>query len=177
MTHNLPNPGLVNEEKHSPGFLIVGRKRQNLRVSTQDGLRRRGPLAKVERVICGRRRGTILRVAKIPAITPELAPSMSRRDQLLQMLQENPDDTFLLYALAMDERATGNDQAALAGYDRVLGVDARYVAAYFQKGQILAGLERHDSAREVLREGIRVANEVGDAHAAGEMNEFLATLG
>ena len=101
---------------------------------------------------------------------------MSRRDQLQQMLQESPNDTFLLYALAMEERSGGDDVAALAGLDRVLSVDAGYVAAYFQKGQILTALERIEEARQSLQEGITVAQQAGDAHAATEMTEFLATL-
>ena len=32
-------------------------------------------------------------------------------------------------------------------------------------------------ARDVLREGIEAARAAGDAHAAGEMSEFLASLG
>lgn len=102
---------------------------------------------------------------------------MSRRDQLQQMLQESPDDTFLLYALAMEERSNGNGGAALSQLDRVLAVDADYVAAYFQKGQILAGLGQSEQARQVLQQGITVAGRVGDDHAAAEMSEFLASIG
>ena len=44
------------------------------------------------------------------------------------------------------------------------------------------GLENHfriklDEARTALREGIEHARRVGNAHAAGEMSEFLASLG
>lgn len=92
------------------------------------------------------------------------------------MLQESPDDTFLLYALAMEQRSTGDDEAALSQLDRVLAVDSDYVAAYFQKGQILAGLDRPEPARQVLQQGVAVAVRVGDNHAAGEMSEFLATI-
>jgi hypothetical protein len=58
----------------------------------------------------------------------------------------------------------------------VIVADPEYVAAYFQQGQILAALERHDVARSILQEGIAVARRTNDAHAAGEMTEFLATL-
>lgn len=101
---------------------------------------------------------------------------MSRREQLQQMLQDNADDPFLLYALALEDRSAGHEDEALAGLDRVLAVDSRYVAAYFQKGQILAGQENYAEARDALQKGIAVASEVGDAHAEGEMTEFLAAL-
>ena len=101
---------------------------------------------------------------------------MSRRQKLQQMLQENPSDTFLLYALAMEDRSAGDEEAALAQLDRVLVADSHYVAAYFQKGQILAGLARSDEARRILQEGMAVARQVGDDHAAAEMSELLSTL-
>lgn len=101
---------------------------------------------------------------------------MSRRQKLQQMLQENPQDTFLLYALAMEDRSAGDDSAALVQLDRVLAADPQYVAAYFQKGQVLAGQSRFDEARQILQEGVAIARQAGDAHAAGEMAELLSTL-
>jgi hypothetical protein len=44
-------------------------------------------------------------------------------------------------------------------------------------GQQLARLDRIEEARSFLRDGIEAARTQGDAHAAGEMSEFLASLG
>ena len=44
-------------------------------------------------------------------------------------------------------------------------------------GQQLARLNRIAEARTVLRDGIEEARRQGDSHAAGEMSEFLASLG
>jgi hypothetical protein len=41
----------------------------------------------------------------------------------------------------------------------------------------LVRLERIDEARRWLREGIEAARQQGNAHAAGEMSELLASLG
>lgn len=101
---------------------------------------------------------------------------MTRREKLQQMLQENPDDAFLLYGLAMEEQSVEDWDSALAGFDRVLSVDPDYVAAYFQKGQILARLDRIEEARRALEAGIDVGRRVGDAHAVGEMTAFLESL-
>ena len=43
--------------------------------------------------------------------------------------------------------------------------------------QQLAKLNRIEDARRHLREGIDNARTQGDTHAAGEMSEFLASLG
>ena len=92
------------------------------------------------------------------------------------MLQEQPDDTFLLYALAMEHRGGGDDNAALQELQRVLEMDKHYVAAYFQKGQILAARGDAEPAIDVLQRGILVAQQVGDDHARREMMDFLQSL-
>jgi hypothetical protein len=43
--------------------------------------------------------------------------------------------------------------------------------------QQLAKLDRINEARTYLRDGIEAARTQGNAHAAGEMSEFLASLG
>ncbi len=101
---------------------------------------------------------------------------MTRREKLLQMLQEDPDDAFLLYGLAMEDQSAEDWESALASFDRVLTVDPESVAAYFQKGQILARLRRPEEARSALEAGIAVGRKIGDAHAVGEMTEFLQNL-
>ena len=101
---------------------------------------------------------------------------MSRRDQLVELLKSDPDDVFLLYALAMASLSEGEIQEGLQLFDRVIERDANYVAAYFQKGQALARESEAEKAQEVIRRGIEVARQIDDQHAAGEMTAFLETL-
>ena len=101
---------------------------------------------------------------------------MSRREQLEQLLQSNPDDVFLHYALALTDVAEGDTAGGIRRLDDVLRRDPNYVAAYFQKGQLLAEQDRREEAREVLELGIQVAHQVGDAHAEAEMTAFLESL-
>jgi Tfp pilus assembly protein PilF len=92
------------------------------------------------------------------------------------MLKSSPEDPFLHYGLAMEYRRTGELDRALACLTDALAGDANYVAAYFHRGQILAEQGNTEAARQVLREGIAVAQRTGDAHAAGEMTGLLDTL-
>jgi len=93
------------------------------------------------------------------------------------MLAEQPEDAFLRYGLAIELDKEGEHDrslALLAG----LGRDAEpYVPAFFMAGQQLSRLSRYNEARAVLRDGIEHARRAGDSHAAGEMSEFLASLG
>jgi Flp pilus assembly protein TadD len=101
---------------------------------------------------------------------------MSRRRQIEGMLADDPDDTFLNYALAKELASEGDVEAACAAFDRVLTLDPNYVPAYFQKAQALATEGEIEAARDVLVRGIAVAQRTGDAHAAGEMTAYLDTL-
>ena len=101
----------------------------------------------------------------------------SRREKLLEMLESSPDDPFLYYGLAMEDRTTGDLPAALSGLQKVLELDPDYVAAYFHQGQLLSELGELDRAREILRAGIDVADRVSDQHALSEMTEFLREMG
>lgn len=93
------------------------------------------------------------------------------------MLAADPGDAFLRYGLSQELDKEGlHDRSLelLAGLTR----DAvPYVPAFFMAGQQLARLNRIDEARSILRDGIEAARRVNNGHAAGEMAEFLTSLG
>jgi predicted Zn-dependent protease len=102
---------------------------------------------------------------------------MSRKAQIEALLADEPDNSFLRYGLAMEYVSAGEEEQAIATFRDLMGRDPNYVPTYLQAGQVLARLGRETEARSVLEEGVRVAQRVGDAHAAGEMSGLLATLG
>lgn len=106
-----------------------------------------------------------------PSATP------SRREKIEAMLAAEPGDTFLRYSLAMELEKEGQHEPSLATLRGLMHDSPPYVAAFFRSGQQLARLGRLDEARAALRDGIDAARTQGDSHAAGEMSEFLASLG
>jgi hypothetical protein len=102
---------------------------------------------------------------------------MSRREKIEAMLADEPGDTFLRYSLAMELDKEGDHAASLARFAELTRDQLPYVPAFFMAGQQLARLGRMEEARSFLRNGIDAARTQGDAHAAGEMSEFLASLG
>lgn len=101
----------------------------------------------------------------------------TRREKIEAMLADEPGDVFLRYSLAMELDKEGDHDRSLDQLTELIEADPPYVPAYFMAGQQLARLGRVEKARDVLRVGIEVARQQGDAHAAGEMSEFLASLG
>jgi hypothetical protein len=102
---------------------------------------------------------------------------MSRREKIEAMLADDPADTFLRYSLAMELDKEGNHDASLAKFSELTHNVPPYVPAFFMAGQKLVRLDRVEDARTILRNGIEAARAQGDSHAAGEMSEFLASLG
>lgn len=101
----------------------------------------------------------------------------SRKQQIEEMLAEDPNDPFLRYGLAMEYVSAGEDEEAVRCFRELLRVAADYVPAYMQAGRALARLQRDEEARELFRAGIETARGKGDAHAADEMAGFLEQLG
>lgn len=102
---------------------------------------------------------------------------LSRRERIEAMLADEPQDQFLRYGLAVELEKEGDHARSLALLAELGRDDSPYVPAFFLAGQQLARLGRIEEARTALRDGIEHARASGDAHAAGEMSEFLASLG
>jgi Tfp pilus assembly protein PilF len=101
----------------------------------------------------------------------------TRKQQLEELLELDPDDSFVRYGLAMEYVSSGQDDEAVKFLDELLRRDPNYVPAYLQAGRALIRTGDDDRARDVLRRGIAVARRTGDEHAAGEMAGFLESLG
>ena len=103
-------------------------------------------------------------------------PEQSRKDKIVAMLADDPEDLFLRYGLAMELQKEGEHVESLALLDGLMQQEPPYVPAYFMAAQQLAQLSRNPEAQATARAGIEVAVAQQDLHAAGEMREFLATL-
>lgn len=101
----------------------------------------------------------------------------SRRTRIEALLATDPADQFLRYSLALELEKEGDHERSLSGL-RGLQMEATpYAPAFFMAAQQLVKLNRIAEARDALRGGIEEARRQGNAHAAGEMSELLASLG
>ena len=100
-----------------------------------------------------------------------------RITKIREMLELDPKDTFLRYSLAMEQEKIGEHDASEGGFRELMADTPPYVPAFFMLAQHLTKRDRVNDARTLLRDGIEEARKQGDSHAAGEMSEFLASLG
>ncbi len=101
---------------------------------------------------------------------------MSRLEQIEAMLREEPDDAELRYMQAMEYASLGNDTEAVRCFEELMRRCPDYAPGYHMGARALVRLGRVDEARLVLGRGIPAATRKGDLHAAGEMQELLASL-
>lgn len=101
---------------------------------------------------------------------------MTRREQLEALLQQEPHDVFLHYALACELIKQGDCAGGCARFQKLHQDFPDYVPAWFKHAQVLAELGDLTQAREVGQRGLETANRVGDRHAAGEIAAFLELL-
>ncbi len=101
----------------------------------------------------------------------------TRRQKIEAMLVDDPADQFLHYSLALELEKEGMHEESLAEFRGLMSASPPYVPAFFMAAQELARLGRTAAARTVLRDGIEQARAAGETHAAGEMSEFLTSLG
>jgi Flp pilus assembly protein TadD len=100
----------------------------------------------------------------------------TRRQQLEEMLAEDPNDPELRYMLGMEHAAAGDDEGAVRCFRELVCLDPAYPPAYHQAARALCRLGRLGEARAVLEQGIPAAQRKGDYHGAGEMQALLESL-
>src|SRR5262249_50293606 len=98
-----------------------------------------------------------------------------RVEKVKAMLAASPDDTFLLYALAMEYKKTDQRQS-IELLRRVTLLDPLQSYAYFQLGQVHELAGDIEAARDAYRQGLAAADRAGDAHAKSEIAAALAII-
>lgn len=98
---------------------------------------------------------------------------MDKIANLREILEQDPQNAFARYGLAMELAGRGDTEAALAEFDRLLADHPEYTAGYFMSAQTLAKAGRQADAKQRLIEGTACARSTGNQHALREMQAML----
>lgn len=101
--------------------------------------------------------------------------SEQRIASLQQMLQETPNDPFLLYALALEHRSN-NPQQSLLLFRQLLEQHAHYLPTYYHAAALHAELGELQEAKSIYQQGIALAQEQQDAHTLRELRNAYQNL-
>ena len=92
-----------------------------------------------------------------------------RIKQLLTFRLENPDDPFIIYALATEFKE--NDPLkAKKYYDLLLSEFPEYIGTYYHAAALYADHFDRVQAEKIYLKGIQIAQQLNEAHALKELN-------
>lgn len=101
---------------------------------------------------------------------------MNRLKSLLEFLNDDPHDTFVIYSLAQEYASAGNVSESRRYYHLLKDVDKDYIGLYYHLGKLEESEGNYTLAISVYQTGIEVADRIGDNHARGELEGALAML-
>lgn len=95
---------------------------------------------------------------------------MSRLDQLFDLLKSQPDEPFLLFAIAKEYEKAQDEDKALDYYLQLVETTPQYVGTYYHLGKLYERIGKSEKAFQTYKKGMIVAKEEGDMHAYSELN-------
>ena len=94
---------------------------------------------------------------------------MDRIEKLKQFLENNPQDSFIQHALALEYIKLGDDAEARQLFEELLHREPGYVGSYYHLGKLLERKDEMDAAIRWYEKGMEEAKKAGDNHAFGEL--------
>ncbi|MEZ5013471.1 MAG: tetratricopeptide repeat protein [Chitinophagales bacterium] len=101
---------------------------------------------------------------------------MDRLPQLLEFLNENPDDSFVQYAIALEYIKKGETDKARKQFEDLVNKDPDYVGTYYHLGKLYARLSLRAEALSCYAQGITIARKLQDQHSMAELQNAKLNL-
>src|SRR5690606_22574425 len=94
--------------------------------------------------------------------------NLHRIQQLLEYLEEEPDNPFNLYALALEYQKHDPEKVAYY-FDSLLENHKNYLPTYYHAAEFFANRDEIAKAKAIYEIGIKLATESNDSHALREL--------
>jgi len=94
---------------------------------------------------------------------------VSRIEKISALLENNPADSFLQHALALEYIKLGNDEQARVLFTEILDREPGYIGSYYHLAKLLERIDKTDDAVKVYEKGMEEAKKAGDNHSFGEL--------
>jgi tetratricopeptide (TPR) repeat protein len=93
----------------------------------------------------------------------------TRLAKLLEFLQSDPNDPFVLYALATEYNTSNDTEKALDYYLKLITDHPDYVGTYYHLGKLYQKLGQIEQALDIYQKGMAAARNKRDMHAFSEL--------
>lgn len=101
---------------------------------------------------------------------------MERINKLKAFLAENPEDSFVQHALALEYIKLGEEESARGLFEAILARDPGYIGSYYHLAKLLERQDDTEAAILWYQRGMEAAAKAGDQHALGELRSALEEL-
>jgi Tfp pilus assembly protein PilF len=101
---------------------------------------------------------------------------MERLEKLKAFLAQNPADSFVQHALALEYVKLNDDGAAREQWEALLKRDEDYVGSYYHLAKLLERQGEREAAVATYGKGMAIAKKVGDRHAYNELQAALEDM-
>lgn len=100
----------------------------------------------------------------------------NRIDTLLAFLKDDPEDSFVRFALAKEYEKMGTLKKALDTYINLKELEPDYVGLYYHLGGLYELLNEKKQALQTYEDGIVVAKKIADFHSLSELHNAKMNL-
>ena len=101
---------------------------------------------------------------------------MDRVERIKEMLKENPKDSFLCHALALEYIKIGNDGDARRLFELIVENEPNYIGTYYHLAKLLERIGETDAAIKVYEKGMEESKKAGDDHSLSELRSAFEEL-
>jgi len=100
----------------------------------------------------------------------------SRLDKLKALLVEDPDSSFLLFAIAKELEGLGQSEAAIEAFLVLVEKDVEYVGTYYHLAKLYEAASDTATALLTYEKGMLIAKKLKDLHALSELQNAKMNL-
>ncbi len=94
-------------------------------------------------------------------------------NQIMQMLEKNPKDSFLNYAAALELKKNNKIDSAIKLLENVLENDENYLAAYYQLGKLYQQINEFEKGKIIFLKGKEIARKQNDLKTLAEIENEI----
>lgn len=101
---------------------------------------------------------------------------MNRIEKLKDFLKQDPRDSFVQHALALEYVKAGDDSQAQQLFEEILTREPGYVGSYYHLAKLFERRGDMESAAQWYEKGMEQARNAGENHAYNELRSAYEEL-
>jgi tetratricopeptide (TPR) repeat protein len=102
--------------------------------------------------------------------------AINRIEKLTEMLNDNPTDCFVMFALGLENIKLQNNEAALNLFKKILITDENYSGVYYHLGKLYERLNDTANAEITYEKGLEICKKLKEQHNYNELRGALDAM-